>query len=105
MSVKNKYIFYNDGLRQPNTDDSGPIVHCPMELPITAGCEPGTIVTPLVLRCSVLDHCSTQESNIATQWPLIDWFYLPVKKTQEYVHFKNVKKENPKSEIYFHCGP
>ena len=65
-SVMNKFlsVTYYPG---PNPDDAGPIVRCPMGLPITSGCDTawnqtiGTIVTPLVLRCSALDHCVTRE--------------------------------------------
>jgi hypothetical protein len=32
-------LIYNDSLHQPNLDDTGPIVHHPMGLPITAGCD------------------------------------------------------------------
>ena len=37
--------------------DSRPVV-------IQSGIEPGTVVTPLALRCSALDHCATQEPNV-----------------------------------------
>ena len=50
----------------PNPDDAGRIVRRPMELSITtvviqARIEPGSVVTPLALRCSALDHCTTWE--------------------------------------------
>jgi hypothetical protein len=32
-------IIYNDGLSQSNPKEAGPIVHRPMGLPITAGCD------------------------------------------------------------------
>ena len=34
---------------------------------MTAGFKPGTALMPLALRCSVLDHCATQESS-ASVW-------------------------------------
>ena len=35
----------------PNPDEAGPIVLSPMGLPITAGIEPESIVTPLAMQC------------------------------------------------------
>jgi hypothetical protein len=58
----------NDGLHRPNPDDAWPIVHWPMGLAITAGCDTAWIqtrvsgVTPLALRCSALDRCATRET-------------------------------------------
>ena len=43
--VSKQIIIYNDGLLRPNPDDAGPIVRCPMELPITAGCDTAWIRT------------------------------------------------------------
>ena len=56
-------LIYNVGLPQPspNPYDAGPIVRRPMGLPITASCDTAwnqtrSVVTPLALRCSVLDR-------------------------------------------------
>ena len=36
---KEQILIYNAGLHRPNPDEAGPIVHRPMGLPITAGCD------------------------------------------------------------------
>ena len=60
-------LIYNDCLHRPNPDDAGPIVHRPMGLPITPGCDTAwirtrvSVVTPLALRCSALDRCAIRE--------------------------------------------
>jgi hypothetical protein len=51
-------IIYKDSLPRPNPDVAGPIVRRPMGLPVTARCEPGTVVTPLAL-----DDCATREPH------------------------------------------
>ena len=58
-----RYLHYGTmtSLSQPNPEDAGPIVRRPMGLPITAGCEPWTVVTPLALRCSASERCATRE--------------------------------------------
>ena len=68
-------LTYNDGLPQPNLNpiDAGPIVRCPMRLPITAGCDTTwkqtrSVVTPLALRCSALDRCTTRELACRGRW-------------------------------------
>ena len=38
-AVKNKFLFTMTAYPGPNLDDAGPIVHRPMGLPITAGCD------------------------------------------------------------------
>ena len=56
-SVKNKF------------KDTGQIVHFPMGLPIMASCDTAwnwtrmPVVTPLALRYSALDHCTTWEPH------------------------------------------
>ncbi|XP_071268374.1 sorting nexin-14-like isoform X7 [Salvelinus alpinus] len=63
-SVKNKFLFYNDGLPRPNPPlprtTLGQLCAA-MGLPILHGIEPRSVVTPLALRCSALDRCATQE--------------------------------------------
>jgi hypothetical protein len=59
----NAYVQWRPTQSNPNPDNAGPIVRCPMGLPLNIGpgIEPGSVVTPLALRCSALDHCATQE--------------------------------------------
>ena len=69
LTRQEQILIYNDGLPRPNLnpDNDGPIVHRPMGLPITAGCDTAWNRTrvcsddTLALRCSALDCCATQE--------------------------------------------
>ena len=62
--------MYNDSLHQPNPEDTRSIVHRPMGQQITASCDTawirtrGSVVTPLALRCSALDRCTTREPQM-----------------------------------------
>uniref|UniRef100_A0A8C8LM85 Transmembrane protein 174 n=1 Tax=Oncorhynchus tshawytscha TaxID=74940 RepID=A0A8C8LM85_ONCTS len=62
--------LYRSVTQEPNLDDAGPILHRPMGAQwdsqsrldvIQPGFEPGTVVTPLALRYSPLDRCTTLE--------------------------------------------
>jgi hypothetical protein len=52
----------------PNPDDAGPIVHRPMGLPITAGCD-----TARERTLSALDHCTSWEAqtSICYVWRIL----------------------------------
>jgi hypothetical protein len=41
----------------------------PRPVVIQPGIEPGSVVTPLALRCGALDRCATREPNIVTTIP------------------------------------
>jgi hypothetical protein len=86
-SVKNKFLFYNDGLARPNPriitrmtldqlcatlsdSQSQPVV-------IQPGIEPGSIVTPLALRCSALDRCATRVNALLSCCVPWESFVLP----------------------------
>ena len=66
-------MSYNDGLPQPNSDNTGPIVRRPVGLPIPASCDTAwirtrvSVVMPLALRCSALDCCASRESQMSAQ--------------------------------------
>uniref|UniRef100_A0A4W5QE06 Neurexin 1 n=1 Tax=Hucho hucho TaxID=62062 RepID=A0A4W5QE06_9TELE len=44
----------------------------------TLGIEPGSVVTPLALSCSALDHCATRESQIDTIYSAFRKYSYPV---------------------------
>ena len=62
------FLFNLHLSKQVRTDSSyvGKIVRRPIRLVvILPGIKPGSVVTPLALRCSALDHCAPWELKIA----------------------------------------
>ena len=61
--IKNTFLFTMTAY----PDNTGTIVHRPMRLRSTAGCDTAwnrtrmSVVMPQALRCSALDRCATQE--------------------------------------------
>ena len=67
-SVMNKFLFTMTAYPGQTRTTLGQVYHALWDSHsqpdvIQPGFEPGTVVTPLALRCSALDRCATQEPN------------------------------------------